>query len=460
MAFEPIPRRTLLRGAGAAIALPFLEAMLPRAARGQSAAAKSKTPVRMAVLYMPNGVRVSAWTPPGGGGPLGALPPILQPLDKLKSEILVLSGLWNRNSDTGDGHYVKCGGFLTGTTIEKSVSALNCNGVSMDQLAAQKIGALTPLPSLDLSMDPVNNAVDTNVNYTIAYAAYISWSAPTAPVPRELQPKLAFERMFTRGAARSVADDKSVLDAVLADARAVRGRVGSGDQRKLDEFLESVRAVEVRIQNEAKAAARQQETLRRTARPALEDLAKRSAAMTGDEKGRFHEADPTERVRLMLDLMVLALWTDTTRVATFMFGNEVSGRNFSFVPGVNGAFHEISHHGKDEAKLAQYEKINTWHIAQLAYLLEKMKGIKDGAGTLLDHSMVLFGSGISDGDKHNPHDLPLVLAGKGGGTIRPGRHLVFPKDSPLCNLYVSMLARLGAPVPSFADSTGELAGLA
>lgn len=460
MPFRPLPRRTFLRGAGAALALPLLDSMAPLPLRAQSTEAKSGSPVRLGVLYMPNGADMTGWAPPGNGGPLTTLSPILEPLAKVKSEVLVLTELWNRAAEPGyDGHYVKLCSLLTGSSIEKSTSALNSNGISMDQLAAQRIGHLTPLPSLELSLEPVRTGVDSTVMVSEAYGAYLSWASPTTPVPREISPRIAFQRLF-QGGTRNVSEDKSVLDTVLSDARAVRSRVGVSDQRTLDQFLDSVRAVETRIQNEARAAARQQATLRSARRGVIEELGKRAAAIPDEGRGRFRDADPTERTRLMIDLMVLAFWTDSTRIATFMFGNAVSGRNFSFLPGVNNSFHELSHHGKDPGKMAQYRKINTWHVAQYAYLLEKLQAIKEGGKTLLDNSMILFASGLADGNDHNPHNLPLVLGGRGGGTISPGRHLVYPKDSPLCNLHVSMLNRLGVPTTSFADSTGELSGLA
>jgi hypothetical protein len=235
---------------------------------------------------------------------------------------------------------------------------------------------------------------------------------------------------------------------VLADARSLKSRVGSADQKKLDEFLSSVRQVETQIANKLKSMAGQQAALRQARRSDIEQMARR----VSDQRGGFRDADVTDRVRLMMDILVLAFWTDSTRIASFMFGNEVTGRNFSFIPGVSGGFHDISHHGNDADKLEQYKKINQWHAQQFAYLVEKMKSIKEGSKTLLDNAMVLFGSGISDGNAHSPHNLPLVLAGRGGGTITPGRSIQYAKGSPLSNLYVSMLNRMGVPAPRFADS--------
>jgi hypothetical protein len=468
-----ISRRDLLRAGGVVIGLPFLESLDPatggpRKALGQepsggilSGGSPGKFPNRMALLYMPNGANMKTWTPAGKGGPLVQLSPTLEPLSKLKNEILVLSGLWNKASDTGDGHYVKGAGFLTCTTIEKSESVVNSNGVSMDQVAAQKIGHLTLLPSLELGIEPVHSFVDKNVGYTSSYASYISWTSPTQPTPREINPKQAFNRLFRPSgkAAPAFVDDKSVLDTVLSDSKALRARVSAADQRKFDEFLDSVRSVELRVENEERLAHRGQSALRESKRAMIEEMGSRTAQIPDSARNNAR-GDLTERVRLMLDLVVLAFATDSTRIATFMFGNEVTGQNFSFLPGVTGGFHDISHHGNNESKLDQYHKINMWHVSQFAYLLEKMKAIKEGSKTLLDNSMLLLGSGISDGNQHSPHNLPLVLAGRGAGTIVPGRHLEYRQDYPLSSLYVAMLNRMNVKVPSFADSKGELTGLA
>jgi len=466
-----IGRRDLLRAGGVVMGLPFLESIDRLTGQGRAMAQETpgsvfggggsgKSPVRMAVLYMPNGANMKAWLPAGKGGPLTQMPPTLEPLSKLKSDVLVLSNLWNHAADSGDGHYVKGGGFLTSTTIEKSDSTVNSNGISMDQLAAQKIGHLTLLPSLELGMEPVHSFVDKNVGYTASYASYISWTTPTQPTPREINPKQAFNRLFRPSgkAAPVFVDDKSVLDTVLADSKALRAKVSLGDQRKLDEFLDSVRSVETRVENEERLAHRGQSSLRESKRAMIEEMSARTAQTP--DNARNTKGDLTERVRLMLDILVLAFATDSTRISSFMFGNEVTGQNFSFLPGVTGGFHDISHHGNNADKLDMYAKINTWHVSQLAYLMEKLKAVKEGSKTLLDNSMLLFGSGISDGNQHSPHNVPILLAGRGGVTLVPGRHVEYQKDYPLSSLYVALLSRMGVKVPAFADSKGELSGLA
>lgn len=459
-----LSRRTVLKGLGVSMCLPLLEAMQPLAVLADAAQAKKvKPPVRMAVLYMPNGVNPKVWTPAKRGSDF-ELSPILAPLGNVKSDLLVLTQLMNKQSIEGDGHYVKVAPFLTGTHITKTTGAdLRCGGVSLDQIVAQKLGNLTPLPSLELSIEPVTGYVDANVGYTAIYGSHISWNTPTTPVTREINPQLAFDRLFrSQGSAgRGVSPrDASVLDAVLDDAKSLQSKIGTADKHKLNEYFDAVRSIETRIAFDA---------ARRAGEYGGDPLARKEIERLGGRIRDYYKdpahlnergIDHTEQTRLMLDIMVLAFWTDSTRVATFMFGNEVSGKNFSFLPGVSGSHHEISHHSNEAAKLEQYQRINIWHTQQYAYMLEKMKGIKEGDGTLLDNSMVMLASGMRDGNAHSPYDLPILLAGRGGGTLATGRHLVYEEKTPLCNLYHAMLNRMGVPTVQFGDSTGELAGIA
>jgi Protein of unknown function (DUF1552) len=457
-----IDRRSFLRGIGATLALPALDAMRPLVAQGTN----GSTPVRMALLYMPNGVREDRWTPDGDGTRF-KLSPILSPLEAHRDNLLVLTGLQNKASFSGDGHYVKTGGWLTGTTIAKTTgSDINAGGISMDQLAAQKIGRTTKLPSLELGTEPVATGIDTNVNYTRLYASHISWKTPTVPLPCELNPRVAFDRLFrTRaqdGAARA-SDQQSVLDLVRDDAKRLQSRLGSADRQKLDQYLESIREVERRIAQEADALGAG-ENLPPELLKQLDALDKRISQAMGkgnreQELNSLPRFDHGEHTRIMLDLMVLAFWSDSTRVATFMFGNDVTNRNFSFIEGVNGGHHSISHHQNNPGQLDQYEKINHWHTSQYAYMLDRMKAIPEGNGTLLDHSMVAFGSPIRDGNSHNPRNVPIVVAGKAGGKLRTGRHMVFDDGTPLCSLWLSMLDLAGAPCPSLADATRPLRGV-
>jgi len=439
----PISRRTLLRGAGAALALPWLEAMRPLRAATPAAAAD---PVRLAVLFMPNGVHPDQWTPNGVGREYG-LSPTLEPLADLRDQVHVLTNLWNAAANTGDGHYVKTAGLLTGTTITKTVGVdLNCNGVSLDQVVAQHIGKDTPLPSLELGTEPVAAGVDGTVGYTRVYGAHIAWRGPTSPLAKEINPQLVYERLFRahRGSPTGQ-HDRQLLDRVLGDAKRLRTRLGVHDRQKMDEYLESVRALEERLERAA-----QPERAAWQPRGPIDPARKPPAGVP--EKHLEH-------VRLMLDMMVLAFQTDTTRVCTFMFGNSVSNINFAFLDGVTGGHHSLSHHQKEEDKLKQYQLIGQWHVAQYAYFMRRLQQVKEGERTLLDNSLVLFGSDLRDGNAHDPHNLPILLGGRGGGRIAAGEHRSYGKDTPLANLYVSMLAALGVPADRFADSTGPLPGV-
>jgi len=453
-----LSRRTLLKGMGVTMALPLLEAMQPLAAAADSA----KSPVRFAMLYMPNGVNPAAWTPQGTGGADFTLSPTLSPLEKVKSDVLVLTELMNKNSIEGDGHYAKVAPLLVGTAITKTTgSNLRCGGISLDQYIAQQVGHNTPLPSLELSIEQPTTYVDTNVGYTSLYGSHISWSTPTTPVTREVNPQLAFDRLFRSNAKQGSGlnpADRSILDAVMADAKRLEKRLGAADKHKLNEYYDAVRSVEKRIAFDATKRKEQYLDSPRV-RAEIEKLGGRIKDYYQDPAKLSQERsiDHTEQVRIMMEIIALAFWTDSTRVSTFMFGNEVTGRNFSFLPGVRGGHHEISHHENHKDKLEQYQKINQWHVAQYAYLLERLKSLPEGNSNLLDNSMILFAGGMKDGNAHSPYNLPVILAGKGGGTLRTGRHLISPEKTPLCNLYTAILDKLGHPVERFGDSTKPLA---
>ena len=436
---KPLSRRTLLRGAGVSLALPWLEVM-------HAAPEKARPPVRMAAMYMPNGVHAQMWTPEGEGRDF-KLSPTLASLEDLKNQLLVVTNLWNQDSKGGDGHYVKISGFLTCTTITKTLGVdINCNGVSMDQIAAQKAAKQTPLASMELGIAPVTTGVDKNVGYTRVYGSHIAWSGPTTPLAREINPQLVFERLFRASGPQgnSAKQDILLLDRVLEDSKQLRTQLGSADRQRLDEYMSGVRSLEDRLD--------------RATRP-QQNKWKLRAPFDPNAKPAGIPKDYAEHVRLMMDMIALGFQTDTTRVATFMFGNEVSNQSFSFVEGVSGAHHSISHHQNEADKMRQYQLINCWHIAQYGYLLRKLRSMKEGESTVLDNSMILFGGGIRDGNKHEPHNLPIVMAGRAGGRIDSGQHLVYTADSPLSNLYVSMLDAFGTPVERFADSTGRLPGV-
>jgi hypothetical protein len=446
-----LSRRTFLRGTGAAIALPWLESMARGGTVSQLAA--PKPPVRFACLYFPNGAWMKNWTPDKTGVDY-ELPYSLSPLAEVKEQVLVLSGLDKKNSHEGDGHYAKTANFLTGLHVNKTIGRdISAGGTSMDQIAAQKVGTTTPLPSLELGIDPIVSGVDANVGYTRLYASYIAWRAPNVPVAREINPRAVYERLFGAKDANgkpiaktdSADDDRSLLDAALGDAKDLRGRLGRDDQVKMDEYLESVRAVERQI---AFATKTDQRHWHPESKPELS---------APDSK---IPSDYQKHVQLMLDLIVLAFWTDQTRIATFMFANDVSNRNFSsYIDGVKGGHHQLSHHENKPEKQQQYSMINRWHAAQYARMLKKMAAVKEGDGNLLENSMILMGSGMSDGNRHDPANLPILIGGKGGGTLDTGRHVAYSQGTPLCNLHLSILDRMGVEIPRFGDSTGRLAAL-
>ena len=441
-----LSRRTFLRGAGAALGLPLLDAMRPLRAFG---AAGGSPPVRMCCIYFPNGVWEKDWNPAKAGADY-ELPFALQPLAPHKAEFLVLTGLDKAHSHQGDGHYAKTANYLTGLPVFKTTGKdLSVGSASVDQFCASRIGHLTPLPSLELGIDPVITGIDSNVGFTRLYGSHIAWRSATTPVAREISPRAAYQRLFGMkrptsqdpAAARKQEDDRKLLDLVLEDAQGLRGKLGRDDQTKLDEYLDSIRAVEKRIEFYSKPDPREWKAPEPDMAP--------PAGAPGDHK--LH-------VRLMFDLIALAFQTDTTRIATFMFANDVSGRNFAgLIDGVKGAHHEFSHHENKKEKYEPYSKIVRWHVEQFAYLMEKMKAVKEGSGTLLDHSMVLFGSSFSDGNRHDPANLPILLAGRGGNTIVSGRHLASPKGTPLCNVYAAMLERMGTAVEKFGDSREAMA---
>ncbi len=445
-------RRDFLRGSSALLALPWLESLAARAARAGEVPV-ADPPVRLCVLYQPNGVNADRWAVKGEGAAF-ELSPTLAPLADLKSEITVLSGLWHSAAAGGDGHYVKTGAFLTGSTIRRTTGRdLDSGNTSADQLVAQTSGRDDLLTSLELSAEPVTSGIDRNVNYTRLYGSYLSWSSRTNPCAREIEPRLAFDRVFRPGASTTdAAREKSVLDLVRADAGRLRRELSADDRRKLDQYLESVRVVERRIASEEEGRKRLA-ALPPSLKQSIDQLDARIRSDAEDpDRAMLH----AERVELLRRIAALALVSRVTRVVTFMLGNAVTNQNFSFVPGVQGGFHELSHHEGKPEKLEAYARINHWHIEQYAALLRELRDWPEGDGTVLDRSMVLFGAGFRDGNSHDPHDLPLVLGGRGGGTIASGRHVASPPGTPMSNLLLALIRRAGAPVTRFADSSAEL----
>jgi hypothetical protein len=418
----------------------------------EARAAKPKLPVRLAVLYMPNGVNVKAWTPQGSGRDF-TLAPTLQPLADFKDRIVVVNNLWNAAAKDGDGHYVKESAILTSTRISKTLGDdINCHGVSMDQVAAQKAGAATPIPSLELGIAPEATGVDNNVGYTRLYASHIAWSNPTTPLAREINPRSVYERLFHASdpKEKTARQDALLLDRVLDESRSLSAELGQADRHRIDEYMSIVRSLEERTERASSKSATSWK-----ARFPVSSV----APPASEPKDNPDPKDYADHVRLMLDMMALAFRSDTTRIATFMFGNAVSNVNFRFLDGVTGAHHDMSHHSNDADKLRQYQLINQWHVAQYAYLLGKLREAREGESNVLDQSAIVFASALSDGNSHNPKKLPLVVAGKAGGRLATGQSLDCPDDSPLANLWLSLLTAFGTPAERFADSTGVLSGL-
>ena len=456
--FKPISRRALLRGAGAAVSLPWLESMA-KAAPAPAGLTLSEPPLRVAFMFMPNGVRPDYWTPAGDGEDY-EFTPHLKPLENLKSEFLLVENLWNKNTVGRNGHWPKVPAWLSGGYVERTTgSDLDSGGTTVDQVAAQHIGALTPLPTFELGHDPPRTGIDNiGGGFARAYGSFLSWRDPHTPVPKEIVPQLAFDRLFRNSRAPVVSsvdpkhpsllaslqrDETSVLDLVMDEARSLRRQGSGADQARLDEYFESVRSVEKRLE----ATLHPQKRWINQGKFPLE----RPAAGIPESHA--------EHVKLMLDILTLAFWSDSTRIATFMFGDAQSSQDYSFLPGVKGNFHSISHHRNEPKQREQYERIINWHTEQLAYFLTKLKSLDEGATSLLDNSMILFGATLKDGNRHDPENLPLILAGRGKGALRPGRRLRAEPKTPLCNLHLALLHRMGVMEKSFGDSTGPLEGL-
>lgn len=444
MSTARLSRRTVLRGAGAVLALPWLEAM-HSAFASEVIADPASRPLRIAALFYPNGCRQDRWTPEQTGRDW-QLTPQLEPLAARRDDVSVISGLWHQATNTGDGHYVKDAAWLTGTTITKTTGVdLNSGGVSMDQVAAQTLGKYTPLPSLELGAEPIRSGIDAAVGYTRVYGAHIAWRTPQQPLAKEINPRLVFDRMTMIASGKPAGrSNRPLLDRVGEDAKRLRHTLGQQDQQRLNQYLESVHALEQRLT--------QLESRSESAWRSRVDFSTREAPANDPQ-------EHAERTRLMLDMIALAFEADITRVATFMFGNSVSDINFSFLEGVEGSHHEMSHHRNEDKLLDQYEIITRWHVAQYAYLLEKLRSLPEGDSNVLDNSAILFGSGLRDGNSHSPHDLPLLLGGKAGGKLAPGQHLAATRDNPMADLLLTMLQAVDVPAEHFADSNGPIEGL-
>ena len=438
-----LDRRTILRGSGLALGLPLLEAMTPLARSAFAAPEAGRSPVRMAGIFFPNGAIMPSWSPQGKGKDW-QLSETLKPLAPWQSKINVVSGLAHENgraNGDGAGDHARGGStFLTAARPVKTSSNIRL-GVSVDQVAATQLVGKTRLPSIELGLVGSRNAGSCDSGYSCAYSSNISWRNETQPMPKETVPRMAFERMFSTGDSAQRREQnqlrRSILDVVQHDTNRIMKQVGQTDRRKLDEYFTSVREIEQRIER-----AEQQDL---AALPDLEVPHGRVEAFR-------------EHARLMYDIIVLGFQTDTTRVATLMLDNAGGNRAYTEA-GVNDAHHQLSHHRNEQDKIEKLKKIDYYLAEQFAYFLEKLDAIPDGDGTLLDQSLVLYGSGLSDGNRHRHGDLPIVLAGSAGGQLETGRHIVTPRERPMANLFLSMLDLMGTPAESIGDSTGRLVEL-
>jgi hypothetical protein len=443
MTAKLLSRRTVLKGLGVSIALPWLEAMTPVLSSATLGAAVA-APKRLAFLYVPNGVNMDTWTPRQLGANF-TLPQTLQPLQPFRNELNVLSGLtcdkaWPNGDGPGD-HARAMSSFLTGCQARKTAGADIHVGVSADQVAAQRVGNVTRFPSLEIGCEGGGSTGNCDSGYSCAYSHNLSWRSSTTPNPKEINPRAVFDRLFGGPGGPNTPlqqqYNQSILDFVLEDAQSLSNQLGINDRRRLDEYLNSIREVETRI-----AGATTKAPAVNMPRPA------------GGVPGNYRD-----HIRLMSDLLVLAFQGDSTRIATFVYANEGSNRSYRIID-VSEGHHDLSHHQNNAEKLNKIAQINRFHMDQFAYLLGRLRAIPEGTGTLLDNCMIVYGSGNGDGNRHNHDELPILLAGKGGSTITAGRHLRYPRATPITNLYLSLLDRMNVNVPRVGDSTGRLPLLA
>ena len=443
MPYQKISRRAVLRGVGVTMALPFLDVM----ERGQGAAriAAGKAPVRLATLFHPNGVYPQNWDPSGTGRDY-KLSRILEPLAPVRDQVSVISNL-----GTGaQGHVGATSAFLTGTPLHKKAAGrINTPnmGTSLDQFVAERIGSKTSMPSLEVGAEPPRSGGENGL--AISYANTVSWRSDNTKVDPEIEPQAVFDRLFgvSKKTRQQLSDEASIIDHVLDDAKALHARGSAADRRKLDEFLTSVREVEGRIDRNLNPANTEAEW-----KPLVEP------ELFRPEAGIPQTRD--EHLRQMLDLMVLAFQTDTTRVATFMMAHGFSRQNFTFLDGVSGDHHSISHHKENPELTEPYTIVSQWYVSQLVYLVEKMRAVDEGEGrTLLDNTMILYGSALKNGNGHTTQNLPVLLAGRGGGRLNPGRRISLSEETPITNLHLTLAQHMGVEVDRFNTSTGVIAEL-
>ena len=439
---KSLSRRTFLRGTGTAVALPFLDAMVPAFA---AASALPKKPVRMAFVYVPNGIMMDGWNP-DYEGKLGALPRILKPLEPLKDDVLLLGNLTHNTGrallDGAGDHGRCCGSYLTGIQVKKTLVDIRA-GLSCDQIVANQVGRQTRFPSLEIGLEDARQAGDCDSGYSCAYTNNLAWKSATQPLPPILDPRALFERLFGDGTVMSpearlvqAKERRSILDFVMGDAQKLQTNLGPTDRRKLDEYLSSIREVERQI----------------------EKASRENALDPHMDKPYGVPADFAQHFKLMTDMVTIAFQADLTRVLTFLVTREGTSRAYREIDIPDG-HHPLTHHQGKAELMEKVRQINSYHVQQFAAWITRLKSIKEGDSTLLDNSMIVYGAGLSDGNRHLHEDLPTLIAGRGGSHFKPGRRIVFRKETPMCNLFLTMMDRMKVPMEHFGDSTGHLAGV-
>jgi len=438
---KQLPRRTFLKGAGTLIALPVLEAMTPALALARGA----KPPVRLSFVYVPNGIVLEDFRPTKLGTEF-EITRILKPLEKFRSDLMLVGGLDDHNGNAlgdGPGDHARAGAsFLTGVHCKKTAGADIQNGISADQVAAQAIGSRTKFASLELGCEDSRTVGNCDSGYSCAYTNSISWRGPTTPMPPEVNPRMAFERLFgtedlsldPKARARRLRYRKSILDMAREDTRQLVSTLGPNDKRKIDEYLTSVREIEVRIEKAEKETTQ---------------------VSPGIEKPAGIPVSFLEYSTLMFDLAVIAFQTDLTRINTIMLGREGSNRVYPEI-GIPDPHHPLTHHRNNPDWIEKVRQINVLHTQMFAYYLGKLKAASEADGTLLDNSMIVYGSGLADGNKHSHEDLPIILAGRAGGSLQPGRYVRMKNGTPMTSLYLTLLERMGVRPEKIGDSNGKL----
>jgi hypothetical protein len=437
---KALSRRTLLRGLGASVALPFLDAMTPALA---SSTLPGGRPNRMAFVYVPNGIDMRFWNP-NYEGKLGELPATLAPMAPLRDKITLLSNLTHNNGRAlldGAGDHGRCSGaYLTGVQPRKSADDILC-GISCDQIVANQVGHQTRFPSLEIGIEDARQAGNCDSGYSCAYTNNLAWRSETQPLPPVLNPRDLFERMFGKDAhltpeQRALRNQRrrSILDFVTDDAHKLQGDLGPTDRRKLDEYLTSIRQIEIQLE---KAEA------------------DREPVEPGVEKPYGIPSDFAEHFRLMADMMTVAFQADLTRVMTFLVTREGSSRPYREI-GIPDGHHPLTHHQNDPVRMEKVTQINLYHMQQFAAWMQRMNEIQEGDGSLLDNSMIIYGAGLSDGNRHTHEDLPTLLVGRGAGHVSPGRRIVYRKETPMSNLFLTMMDNMGVHAEHFGDSTGRV----